>query len=140
MKENSIKDNETGWSVFSKIQDEVDNKVSNIITNITSSPKNNKEIKISNFNKLITDTNTRNNYNIKPLQKYINLVDNSSNIKEFITNSITIENELSIDIFTKATVTKDFKDKTKRNHNVIGIFGTSCSRGNNSEGSYRKKT
>lgn len=119
MKENSIKDNETGWSVFSKIQDEVDNKVSNIITNITSSPKNNKEIKISNFNKLITDTNTRNNYNIKPLQKYINLVDNSSNIKEFITNSITIENELSIDIFTKATVTKDFKDNTK---NIIYFY------------------
>ena len=119
IKLNSTEDNETGWSIFSIAQDEVDDKVSNIINNIINNPQTNKEIKISFFNKLITDTTTRNNYDIKPLQKYIKLIDNSTDIKEFITNSITIENELSIDIFSQAIVSKDFKDNTK---NIIYFY------------------
>ncbi len=110
IEENEIEENEVGWSIFTISQDKVDNEVTNIISSITSNPSNEKELNISRFYTLITNTNSRNNTGIIPLEPYLEAINSVTNIDEFIELSTKIENELSIDIFTKVTVAKDFKN------------------------------
>lgn len=130
LKENTIEENEVGWSMFSKSQKNVDEKVSSIIENIVKYPATTREEKISNFYNLITNKEKRNQDGLSVLTKYIDMINSSNNIKEFINNSIKIETELNIDIFTQATVSKDFKDNTK---NIIYFYPINFDYGVNSD-------
>ena len=114
-----IEENEVGWSTFTIAQDKVDKKVSNMIQNIVSNPSNSKENKISSLYNLLIDTNTRNRNGITPLEPYLNLINSSSTIEEFMKNAMKIEIKLNIDIFTRITVLKDFKDNSK---NIIYFY------------------
>ena len=107
---NEIDSDEIGWSKFTKAQEKVDEDTKQIVKYLINN-KSNSDINVLYNN--ILNINKRNSLGIAPLKKYINLIDSSKNIKEFINNAITIENELYIDIFTLATVSPDFKDTSK---------------------------
>jgi len=107
---------EVGWSNFTKAQDKVDKDVKLIIKELINS-KNNVDLNV--FYNNIMNTSKRNEVGINPLMKYINLIDSSKNINEFINNSILIENELCIDILTRTTVAPDFKDTSK---NIVYFY------------------
>lgn len=105
-----IADGEIGWSRFTKAQDKVDEEVELIVKDLINN-KTNSDINVLYNN--IKNINTRNSMGLGVLNRYINLIDSSKNINEFINNAVTIENELYIDIFTRATVSPDFKDTSK---------------------------
>ena len=56
----------------------------------------------------VLDVDKRNELAIVPLEGYINSIMNSSNIEEFVANSLVIERELGLDIFTRKVVDNDF--------------------------------
>ena len=105
-----IADGEIGWSRFTKAQDKVDEEVELIVKDLINN-KTNSDINVLYNN--IKNINTRNSMGLGVLNRYINLIDSSKNINEFINNAIIIENELYIDIFTLSTVAPDFKDTSK---------------------------
>lgn len=105
-----IDDGEVGWSRFSKAQDNVLDEVEVIIKDIINSNVNSD---LNVFYNNIMNVNYRDKVGISPLLKYINLIDNSNNISEFINNAIIVENELFIDIFTRSTISPDFNDTSK---------------------------
>lgn len=105
-----LKSDEYTWSTFSSLQDKVDNQSKSILKELLNSKKN-PDINIL-YNQLL-DIDTRNIENISPIKSYLDKIDNSKNIKEYIENAIYIENNLSIDIFTNISVEKDLKDHTK---------------------------
>ena len=51
---------------------------------------------------------------IRELNKYIDKMNNSSNIEEFVKNSIEVNNELSTDILFSPNVLYNFKGESKR--------------------------
>ena len=122
-----IAEDEIGWSKFSKAQDVVDERVDGIVLELINN-KNNSDLNV--FYNNIMDTNERNNIGINPLKKYINLINSSKNINEFIDNAIIIENELFIDIFTLSTVSTDFKDSTK---NIVYFYPITYDFGSSSD-------
>lgn len=105
-----IADGEIGWSRFTKAQDKVDEEVELIVKDLINN-KTNSDINVLYNN--IKNINTRNSMGLGVLNRYINLIDSSKNINEFINNAIIIENELYIDIFTMATVSPDFNDTSR---------------------------
>lgn len=105
-----IASGEIGWSRFTKAQDKVDEEAKLIVKDLINN-KTNSDINILYNN--IKNIDARNSKGLGVLNRYINLIDSSKNINEFINNAITIENELYIDIFTMATVSPDFKDTAK---------------------------
>lgn len=122
-----IEDDEYGWSNFSKAQDRVDDDVKDIIKDLISS---NTNPNINTFYNNVLDIDSRNKVGIAPLMKYINLIDRSNNIGEFIDNTIIVENELFIDIFTKAVVEADFKDTSK---NIVYFYPVGFDFGSSSD-------
>lgn len=105
-----IASGEIGWSRFTKAQDKVDEEAKLIVKDLINN-KTNSDINILYNN--IKNIDARNSKGLGVLNRYINLIDSSKNINEFINNAVTIENELYIDIFTMATVSPDFKDTSK---------------------------
>lgn len=126
LKEEKIKEGEYTWSTFSDAQDKVDKETDEIITKLIS---NNANSNLNIIYNQLLDTTTRNNNGLSSLKKYLDKIDSSSNIQEFINNAIYIENNLNIDIFTNIKVDSDFKDTTQ---NIIYFypitfdFGTSA--------------
>jgi len=114
--EYEIKDGEIGWSKFSIAQEKVDEEVNLIVKDLISS-KSNLDINILYNNYL--DIESRNKNGLGILNNYISLIDSSKNINEFIKNAVRVENELYIDIFTRATVAPDFKDTSK---NIVYLY------------------
>ena len=122
-----IPEGEVGWSKFSKAQDVVDDRVDGIVLDLINSKKNSDlNVFYSNF----IDMDERNNIGINPLKKYINLINSSKNINEFIDNAMVIENELFIDIFTLSTVNSDFKDSSK---NIVYFYPITYDFGSSSD-------
>lgn len=105
-----IASDEVGWSRFTKAQDNVNDEVKLIVKDLINN-KTNSDINVLYNN--IKNIDSRNSTGLGVLNRYINLIDSSKNINEFINNAVTIENELYIDIFTMATVSPDFKDTSK---------------------------
>ncbi|MEE3343119.1 MAG: M13 family metallopeptidase [Bacilli bacterium] len=114
-----LNDDEFIKSTFTIAQDKTDKQANTIIKDLI---KENKDMSII-YNNLLNIKD-----NITTLKPYLNKIDNSHNIKEYINNAIDIENDLNIDIFTNITIDKDFKDTSK---NIIYLepitydFGTS---------------
>lgn len=126
LKKEKIKEGEYTWSTFSEVQDKVDNQTDDIIKKLIS---NNTNPNLNIIYSQLLDTTTRNDDDISSLKPYLNKIDSSNNIKEFINNAIYIENNLNIDIFTNIKVDSDFKDTTQNITYFYPItfdFGTSA--------------
>ena len=122
-----LKDNEYTWSIFSSMQEKVDKRRDTIISNLISNKTN------SNLNILyssIMNTSIRDKEGITPLKKYINKIDNSTNIEEYINNAIEIENTLNIDIFTNIHIDNDYKNTSK---NIIYLYPITMDFGANAD-------
>ena len=136
LENNEILENEIGWSTFTLAQESVDEDVSEIINELITSKEN---INLNNLYNNFLNTEERNKLGIDPLKKYINLIDTSSNINTLIENTIKIENELGLSIFTTMMVEADMKDTSK---NIIYLypvgfdFGASCEYYSNEDYSY----
>lgn len=105
-----LEENEYTKSTFTEIQDKVDEQVDLVLENQINSSTN-PNISIL-YNQLI-DINTRNNNGLSTLNYYLNLIDSSNNINEFINNATIVENDLFIPVFTVMSVMSDFKDTSK---------------------------
>ena len=122
---NKIEKGEYTWSTFTEAQDKVDKQTNKIVEDLLNNHEN-ENLNIL-YNQLLDDEE-RNREGISTLEPYLDKIDTSSNIDEFIKNAIDIENDLSIDIFTNITIDADFKDTSK---NIIYFspitfdFGTS---------------
>ena len=126
LKKEIIKEGDYTWSTFSEVQDKVDNQTDDIIKKLIS---NNTNPNLNIIYSQLLDTTTRNDDDISSLKPYLNKIDSSNNIKEFINNAIYIENNLNIDIFTNIKVDSDFKDTTQNITYFYPItfdFGTSA--------------
>lgn len=113
-----IAENEVGWSKFSDAQDRVDEDVDNIVKELVQNNSNVNSNMTILYNNSI-DVNNRNKVGLGPLLSYIESIDKSKDINEFIENSIKIEKDLGIDIFTLHTISKDFKDTSK---NIVYFY------------------
>ena len=118
-----LNDDEYTKSTFTITQDKVDKQVNKITRDLI---KNNKDMSIIYNNYL--NNNKKNN--IKALNKYLNMIDNSNNINDFINNSIYIEDNLNIDVFTNINIDKDFKDTSK---NIIYLYPITYDFGSSSD-------
>ena len=107
-----LKDDEYTISTFTIAQDKVDKQTASIAKKLINSDK---DISII-YNSLMSNNKTN---NINTLNKYINIIDSSKNINDFINNAIDIENELNIDIFTNINIDTDFKNT---NNNIIYLY------------------
>lgn len=103
-----LKDDEYTISTFTKLQDKVNSDIDSVLTDLITT---NKDISII-YNQII-DTNTRNTSGLSDLKYYIDLVDSSTNINEYIKNAIIVENNLYIPIFTSASIMRNLKDTTE---------------------------
>ncbi len=94
-----LKDDEYTISTFTIAQDKTDKQANIIIKDLI---KENRDMSII-YNNLLNIKD-----NINAIKTYLNKIDNSHNIQEYINNAIDIENDLNIDIFTNITIDKDF--------------------------------
>ncbi len=122
-----LKDNEYTWSIFSSMQEKVDKRRDTIINNLISN-KNNSNLNI--LYSSIMNTSIRDKEGLTPLKKYINKIDNSTNIEEYINNAIEIENTLNIDIFTNIHIDNDYKNTSK---NIIYLYPITMDFGANAD-------
>lgn len=95
---------------FTEIQDKVNDQVDLVLEELIST---NQNPNINIIYNQIMDTPSRNNSGLSSLNYYLNLIDSSSNINEFINNAIVVENDLFIPIFTVMSVMSDFKDTSQ---------------------------
>ena len=100
-----LKDDEYTISTFTKLQDKVNSDIDSVLTDLITT---NKDINII-YNQII-DTNTRNTSGLSDLKYYIDLIDSSTTINEYIKNAIVVENDLYIPIFTSASIMRNLKD------------------------------
>jgi len=135
------KDDKDVSSRFIDAQVEVDTKVKEFSKELIN---NNPKMKIL-YNQFM-DFDTRNKVGLDVLEQYINKLNNSKNIKEFVNNAMEIEYDLDVDVFTNITIMSDMKDTSK---NIVYFepitmdFGAECYYYNNKDydmyASYFKK-
>lgn len=105
----TLKDKEDGWSYINDINDEISKDTNNIVKEIINNPSNNEEKNIQEFYNEYLDIDTRNKNGIKDLKPYLNRVNKTTNIKEFINEAIKLEKDLGIEILMSKSIMKDFK-------------------------------
>lgn len=105
----TLKDKEDGWSYINDINDEISKDTNNIVKEIVNNPNNNEEKNIKEFYNEYLDIDTRNKNGIKDLKPYLNRVNKTTNIKEFINEAIKLEKDLGIEILMSKSIMKDFK-------------------------------
>ena len=105
----TLKDKEDGWSYINDINDEISKDTNNIVKEIVNNPSNNEEKNIKEFYNEYLDIDTRNKNGIKDLKPYLNRVNKTTNIKEFINEAIKLEKDLGIEILMSKSIMKDFK-------------------------------
>lgn len=117
---NHIEEDKYVYNTFSVAQEESDEVRDSIVKEIVSGSRViGSSNKIKTLYNNVIDWETRNKLSISPLKDYIDKVMNSKNIDEVIENIIVLENDLGIDIFTRISVDKDFKDNSK---NIVYLY------------------
>lgn len=116
LKEEKLKEGEYTWSTFTEAQDKVDKETDEIIQKLIN---NNTNSNLNIIYNQLLDTKTRNTANLSSLKPYLEKIDSSNNLNEFINTAISIENTLNIDIFTNVKVDSDFKDTTQ---NIVYFY------------------
>ena len=102
------------WSLmFTETQDNVDDKVKEIVKEIISKkdeyPIGTNEYKICKlYQSIVNQENST-----KELDTYIERIDNSKNIDDLMNNLAKINKELSLGIFINSALQNDYKDNTQ---------------------------
>lgn len=105
----TIKDKEDGWSYIDDINKEISNDANNIVKEIINNPTRSEEKNIKEFYNEYLNIEFRNKNGIKDLEPYIDKINKTTNIKDFITEAIKLEKELSIELLMSKSIMKDFK-------------------------------
>lgn len=97
------------WSYLNDLSTEINDQLKTIIEDKINNPTSNEENNIKQIYNNYKNINQEDSINI--LKKYINTIQDTKNINEFILKAIDIEKELNIDIFTSKTIMQDFKEE-----------------------------
>jgi len=116
LKDIKLDENRSIWATVNLYQEEVDNSTKEITSNLIKS-KTNKNMNIIYDNYM--DVETRNKLGVKPLQGYIDRINNSKDINSLLNNIYDIENKLSVSILMNIKISKDFKDSNK---NIVYLY------------------
>lgn len=105
----TIKDKEDGWSYIDDINKEISNDANNIVKEIINKPTTSEEKNIKEFYNEYLNIEFRNKNGLKDLELYIDKINKTTNINDFITEAIKLEKELSIELLMSKSIMKDFK-------------------------------
>ena len=105
----TIKDKEDGWSYIDDINKEISNDANNIVKEIINNPTTSEEKNIKEFYNEYLNIEFRNKNGLKDLELYIDKINKTTNINDFITDAIKLEKELSIELLMSKSIMKDFK-------------------------------
>ena len=105
----TIKDKEDGWSYIDDINKEISNDANNIVKEIINNPTTSEEKNIKEFYNEYLNIEFRNKNGLKDLEPYIDKINKTTNINDFITEAIKLEKELSIELLLSKSIMKDFK-------------------------------
>lgn len=105
----TIKDKEDGWSYIDDINKEISNDANNIVKEIINNPTTSEEKNIKEFYNEYLNFEFRNKNGLKDLELYIDKINKTTNINDFITEAIKLEKELSIELLMSKSIMKDFK-------------------------------
>ena len=105
----TIKDKEDGWSYIYYINKEISNDANNIVKEIINNPTTSEEKNIKEFYNEYLNIEFRNKNGLKDLELYIDKINKTTNINDFITEAIKLEKELSIELLMSKSIMKDFK-------------------------------
>lgn len=112
LENNDLESGDKYWSLFMNAQDNVDDKVFEIVKNIVDNNEDEKIVTL--YNSVI---NRKEDLSI--LDTYIKSIDNSKNIDELLYNIIKINNDLSLGILVNATVEADYNDNKEA---IVNIY------------------
>lgn len=119
---NYLGENDYTYSTFTKAQDESDEVIYSIVMDVVDDKieiSNNVDDKIKILYNNVIDYDTRNRVGLGPLKSYIDLINSSNNIYELVNNSVVVERELGVDIFTRIAIDSDFVDNS---HNIVYLY------------------
>lgn len=105
----TIKDKKDGWSYIDGINKEISNDANNIVKEIINNPTTREEKNIKEFYNEYLNIEFRNKNGLKDLELYIDKINKTTNINDFITEAIKLEKELSIELLMSKSIMKDFK-------------------------------
>ena len=105
----TVKDKEDGWSYIDDINKEISNDANNIVKEIINNPTTSEEKNIKEFYNEYLNIEFRNKNGLKDLELYIDKINKTTNINDFITEAIKLEKELSIELLMSKSIMKDFK-------------------------------
>lgn len=105
----TIKDKEDGWSYIDDINKEISNDANNIVKEIINNQTTSEEKNIKEFYNEYLNIEFRNKNGLKDLELYIDKINKTTNINDFITEAIKLEKELSIELLMSKSIMKDFK-------------------------------
>lgn len=105
----TIKDKEDGWSYIDDINKEISNDANNIVKEIINNPTTSEAKNIKEFYNEYLNIEFRNKNGLKDLELYIDKINKTTNINDFITEAIKLEKELSIELLMSKSIMKDFK-------------------------------
>ena len=105
----TIKDKKDGWSYIDDINKEISNDANNIVKKIINNPTTIEEKNIKEFYNEYINIEFRNKNGLKDLELYIDKINKTTNINDFITEAIKLEKELSIELLMSKSIMKDFK-------------------------------
>ena len=105
----TIKDKEDGWSYIDDINKEISKDANNIVKEIINNPTTSEEKNIKEFYNEYLNIEFRNKNGLKDLELYIDKINKTTNINDFITEAIKLEKELSIELLMSKSIMKDFK-------------------------------
>lgn len=105
----TIKDKKDGWSYIDDINKEISNDANNIVKEIINNPTTSEEKNIKEFYNEYLNIEFRNKNGLKDLELYIDKINKTTNINDFITEAIKLEKELSIELLMSKSIMKDFK-------------------------------
>lgn len=105
----TVKDKKDGWSYINDLNDEISKDTNNIIKEVINNPSNNEEKNIKELYNEYLDTDSRNKNGLNDLKPYLDKINKTRNIKEFISEAIQLEKDLSIELLMSKSIMKDFK-------------------------------
>ena len=105
----TIKDKEDGWSYIDDINKEISKDANNVVKEIINNPTTSEEKNIKEFYNEYLNIEFRNKNGLKDLELYIDKINKTTNINDFITEAIKLEKELSIELLMSKSIMKDFK-------------------------------
>ena len=125
----TLKDKEDGWSYIGDINDEISKNTNDVVKEMVNNSSNTEEKNIKEFYNEYLDVDTRNKNGINDLKPYLNRINKTTNIKEFINEAIKLEKDLGIEMLMSKSIMKDFKT----GRNIIYITAISMDFGYSSD-------